>query len=56
MNRYPFAQMQVGDAMLVPKPVPIQNVKMAAHAWGKKRGRKFEHQVIDGTNVIVRVA
>ena len=56
VNRYPFAQMQVGDAMLIPKPVPIQNVKMAAHAWGKKRGRKFEHQVIDGANVIVRVA
>ena len=54
--RYPFAQMDVGDAMWLAKGVPLANVKSAAAQWGKKHGRKFEHRTDRDLDLIVRIA
>lgn len=55
-TRYPFHEMEVGDAMWLPKGVPLANVKSAAANWGRKHGRKFEHRVDRDLDLIVRIA
>lgn len=40
-QRYPFAQMEIGDSFAVPENVSRTAVSIAAHRHGKEHGTKF---------------
>jgi hypothetical protein len=64
-TKYPFAQMEVGDAFDVPASHPsatrvsggsAARVQSSAHSWGRLNGRKFNtRRLPDGVVRIQRV-
>lgn len=50
-NKFPFAQMQVGDSFAIPTNIKRTTVSVAAKRFGDKHGRKFMTRVMPDKTV-----
>lgn len=56
-NRYPFAEMEVLDAVFIPEGIVRSTLGCAASRWGKKHGKRFAiRQYGPSDHVLVRLA
>lgn len=56
-NRYPFAEMEVLDAVFIPDGIVRTTLSSAASTWGKQHGKRFAiRQYGPSDHVLVRLA
>lgn len=56
VKRYPFAEMEVGDAFRLNDGDNVKSIRISAIRYGARHGRKFSVRAIDGHTTCVRIA
>lgn len=54
--KYPFPSMELGQCIEPKTQEEYLNCRTAAHAYGRKHGKKFVSRIVDGTFGVWRVA
>jgi hypothetical protein len=54
-SKYPFPLLEIGSSIFLPDGV-TQRISCAAHAYGRRHGKKFKVATVDGGARIWRVA